>query len=68
MKRIIAAVLIVLSLACILSAAVNVVKGDTGLWSPTTLGSYLFHFVTMLAALALIAGKPKPAAASEEDS
>ena len=68
MKRTIGAVVLLVSLACIISVFIEVVTGKAGLWSPKALGGYLFHFVTMLVALVLIAGKPKQAAAQEEDA
>ena len=68
MRKVIGAVLIVLSLACITSAVVDVLRGKAGLWCPMTVGSYAFHFVTMLAALFLIAPGPEQDAAEQEAS
>jgi len=65
MKGAIAAVLILLSLGCIVWAVVEVAANRAGLWCAASLGRYLFHFVTMFVALGLLGRKPKPQSANE---
>ncbi len=68
MKGAIAAVLILLSLTCIVWGVIEVAANRTALWSGASLSHYLFHFVTMFVALALLARKPKPQSANEGDA
>jgi hypothetical protein len=68
MRKLIGGGLIVISLVCIVSTVIEVGLGNAGLWSPRTLAGYVFHPVTMLVALVLIAPKRRPDMADEEAS
>lgn len=65
MKGAIAAVLILLSLTCIVWGVIEVAANRAGPWSAASLGHYLFHSVTMFVALGLLGRKPKPQSANE---
>ena len=54
MKLAIAAVVMLLSLACIITTAVKVAMGKTALWSGDTIGAFFFHPITMMVAVWLI--------------
>ncbi len=59
--------LMITSLACIVSTFIDVVTGKTPLFSPTAIGGYIFHPVTMVAGVALILRSRKAAEKREEE-
>ncbi|MFH0800945.1 MAG: hypothetical protein V2A78_00965 [bacterium] len=64
MKKLIGVILMIISLGCIIATVVEVATGKAGLWSESAIGAYVFHPLTMVAALWLLAGK-KPEAPRE---
>jgi len=57
--------LVVFSLACIISTLVDVASGKIGLFSADAVGPYFFHPIALLIGLALIARK-RPGAEPKE--
>lgn len=57
MLKILGGVLVVFSLACIISTLVDVASGKSGLFGTDAVGPYFFHPATMLIGLALIVRK-----------
>jgi hypothetical protein len=62
MKKCFGLILVVLSLACILTVVVRTIMGWSGVWSAEAIGGYVFHPLTMLAGMWLLKPLSVPSA------